>query len=105
MIAAPRRDLLRADRLVRALAKALKVSLRGGPAQVTPAVLNMAQFCQYIGVSPATGWRMVGLYQVPHTKPTPKSVRILKTDADAFLAARRVTCAQDARRLTDGRRT
>jgi len=71
---------------------------------VTSAVLNVKEFCAYVGVSTTSAWRLLNAYAVPHTRPTPKSVRILKADADTFLAARRVTCAADARKLADGRR-
>lgn len=71
---------------------------------VTPAVFSLPEFCTFVGISTRTGWRLVNTYAVPHTRPSKGVVRILKTDADTFLAARRVTCAEDARRLTDRRR-
>lgn len=106
--------LVRAERLLRLLARTLNVQLRGGPLPVTPATLNMAQFCEYIGVGLTTGWQLVDTYKVPHTRPTARTVRILKTDADAWLATRRICNAAGAHALlktlraearTDARRT
>jgi len=73
---------------------------------MTSAVLTVKEFAAYIGVSPTTGWRVLGTYRVPHVRPAHPggAIRVLKTDADAYLAARRVTSAADARKLTDGRR-
>jgi len=67
-----------------------------------PAVFNMKGFCLYVGISQSTGWRLVNTYAVPHERPTPKTVRISKADADDFRAKRRVTNHQEHLRVKKG---
>lgn len=75
------------------------------PSTQTREILDVPQLASYIGVSRSRAYQMIGLHDGPPFVRLPgRCRRFRKVAVDNWLKEREVQCADDERRLMDGRR-